>query len=400
MPSRTVNAGRYAVHPFPARMAPELAFESLRYLTVGSIVLDPMSGSGTVLRQANDLGLSAIGFDMDPLAVLMSRVWTTPVPDEAIGSTSQFVIQEARRVKDCDVRLEWMDDDSETTSFVKFWFGKKQIRQLRKISFVLQCLPATQSNSTRAELDVLRIALSRIIITKEQSASLARDTSHSRPHRVSEASEFCCFEGFERSVKAVRARLLSSPPSGGTRIGLGDARKIRLRSRSVDAVLTSPPYLNAIDYMRGHRMSLVWLGYRLSKLREIRSNAIGAERCADVASAHVERAMMMMGEIHELPARHRQMIDRYIVDIQGMMNEIARVLKPRRKAILIVGNSCLRGVFISNSNLVKHAGTKAGLTLAKSEERVLPERNRYLPTNVSGALSKRMRTETVITFAS
>ena len=400
MPNRTVNAGRYAVHPFPARMAPELAFESLRDLTVGSIVLDPMSGSGTVLRQANDLGLSAIGFDMDPLAILMSRVWTKPVSDEAIGSMSEFVIQEARRLKGREVRLDWMDDDSETISFVKFWFGKKQICQLRKLSFVLGCVLSKKFNKTRAEIDVLRVALSRIIITKEQCASLARDTSHSRPHRVAEASEFCCFAGFERSVKAVRARLLNSPPSGGSRIGLGDTRKIGLHSRSVDAVLTSPPYLNAIDYMRGHRLSLVWLGYRLSSLREIRSNAIGAERCTGVTSSDIERARMTMGEIHELPARHRQMIDRYAVDIQGMMNEIARVLRPSRKAILIVGNSCLRGVFISNSNLVKHAGAKAGLTLAKSEERFLPENSRYLPTNVSGALSRRMRTETIITFAS
>jgi len=147
-------------------------------------------------------------------------------------------------------------------------------------------------------------------------------------------------------------------------------------------------------------MSLVWLGCRLSYLREIRSNAIGAERCGGVTSADVERAKMTMGEIHELPARHRQMIDRYVVDIQGMMNEIARVLRPSRKAILIVGNSCLRGVFISNSNLVKHAGAKAGLTVAESEERFLPEGSRYLPTNVSGALSRRMRTENVITFVS
>jgi hypothetical protein len=30
--------------------------------------------------------------------------------------------------------------------------------------------------------------------------------------------------------------------------------------------------------MRGHRLSLVWLGYRLADLRRIRSDSIGAER--------------------------------------------------------------------------------------------------------------------------
>jgi len=43
-------------------------------------------------------------------------------------------------------------------------------------------------------------------------------------------------------------------------------------------VLTSPPYLNAIDYLRGHRLALVWLGHELGPLKEIRANSVGAER--------------------------------------------------------------------------------------------------------------------------
>ena len=66
-----------SIHPFPARMAPGLALDSLSALKPQSVVLDPMSGSGTVLRQALELGHEAIGFDVDPLAVLMATVWTT-----------------------------------------------------------------------------------------------------------------------------------------------------------------------------------------------------------------------------------------------------------------------------------------------------------------------------------
>jgi len=63
-------------------MAPGLALDSLTSLQAGSVVLDPMSGSGTVVRQASDLGLNGYGFDLDPLAVLMSNVWTTQVDDQ------------------------------------------------------------------------------------------------------------------------------------------------------------------------------------------------------------------------------------------------------------------------------------------------------------------------------
>lgn len=398
METSKVHTARHSVHPFPARMAPELAFESLERLDRGSVVLDPMSGSGTVLRQANEFGLSALGFDMDPLAVLMARVWTTPVRGEVVLDLAEFVLNEAKALRTEDVHLDWMDSDSETSQFVAFWFAEKQLSQMRKLSYILACLSGNKSSKHRAELDVLRIALSRIVITKEQCASLARDTSHSRPHRVSVTSEYCCFIGFDRSVKALCTRLLTRPPVGGSLIALGDVRKLRVESQSIGAVLTSPPYLNAIDYMRGHRMSLVWLGYRLATLREIRSDTLGAERGPDSERTDLQRARNAMGSVDELPPRYRKMIDRYINDVQMMMGEIARVLIPKKRATLVVGNSCLRGVYIDNSSLVRYAADEAGLKLLQSRERPLPDANRYLPTS-SGMLSKRMRVETILTFS-
>ena len=65
-----------SVHPFPARMAPEIALEAISALDPRSTVVDPMCGSGLVLREAVEQGHDAIGFDVDPLAVLMSKVWT------------------------------------------------------------------------------------------------------------------------------------------------------------------------------------------------------------------------------------------------------------------------------------------------------------------------------------
>ena len=60
-----------SIHPFPARMAPELAGRSLVTVPDGGLVLDPMCGSGTVARAAVEKGLRCVGTDVDPLAVLM-----------------------------------------------------------------------------------------------------------------------------------------------------------------------------------------------------------------------------------------------------------------------------------------------------------------------------------------
>jgi DNA modification methylase len=383
------------LHPFPARMAPELALNGLRQLAQGSLVLDPMSGSGTVLRQAGELGHHAIGVDMDPLAVLMSRVWTRPVSDVEIERLYTAVVADASATDPAHAQLPWMDEDEETLAFVKYWFAPDQLNDLRRIASVFH----EHSDYPNSEaLDVLRLALSRIIITKERGASLARDTSHSRPHKVAQTSDYSVFGGFERSVRALRKRLISAPPQGQAEVLLGDARAIDLPSNSVDAVLTSPPYLNAIDYMRGHRMALVWLGYSLSQLRSIRSNSIGAERGPEDTDHLDERVRAAMGEVDLLPTRQQRMIDRYVGDVNKMVAELARVLRPGGRATFVIGNSCLKGVFIYNDEAIATSAELLGMTLAERFVRELPNQSRYLPIESEGALGRRMRTETIMTF--
>ncbi|MBX7250268.1 MAG: hypothetical protein K1X35_14640 [Caulobacteraceae bacterium] len=385
------------IHPFPARMAPELALYALEAVPAGGVVVDPMMGSGTVIRQASDLGRSALGFDLDPLAVLISRAWTTPVADEKIAAAYELVGRSARAVRRDNLDLPWMD--AETEAFVSYWFDVPQSEALRRFAHALHALSQDATADGLAALDVVRVALSRIIITKEQCASLARDTSHSRPHRVATSSSYCVYRGLERSINVVRKRLKNSPPTGGAVVGLGDARALSLEDASADAVLTSPPYLNAIDYMRGHRLSLVWLGHSLSTLRTIRSSSIGAERAPELGAEVHRDVKAALGDLTDLPQRHAGMVNRYVTDVVSMAKEIRRVLKPGGRTTLVVGNSCLKGVFIRNSAAVSKALELEGLTQISEEIRPLPNQSRYLPTAEGSSLAKRMREETVLTWA-
>lgn len=386
------------IHPFPARMAPDLALAVLEDMPQGSIILDPMMGSGTVIRQALEYGHNAVGYDLDPLAVLMTRAWTTEVEDGAIATLLDDVLSRVAALGQTIPTLEWQQDD-ETQSFLEYWFYDTQRQDLARLAHVLAEIEAsTLTPPLAAALSVLKVAFSRIIVTKEQAASLARDTSHSRPHRVATVSEYRVAPNFERSVAQLRRRLEEHPPRGIARTGRGDARALQLDAESVDAVITSPPYLNAIDYMRGHRMSLVWLGHSIPSLRIVRSSSIGAERAADVHTrqAEVLAVTVSMRGLEALDRRLEGIIGRYALDLIGMTAEIARVLRPNGKATFVVGNSCIKGKFINNTQGVATASILAGMTVVATRERDLPNANRYLPVT-GDSLSKRMRTETVLT---
>jgi DNA modification methylase len=196
---------------------------------------------------------------------------------------------------------------------------------------------------------------------------------------------------------------MSHMPPGRVSVEIGDARYMRdIQNESVDMVLTSPPYPNAIDYMRGHRLALVWLGYSVAELRKTRATSVGSERGPKGATRRHEFRPILnaMGAVDRLPSGEVRMVERYAEDIYRLMAELARVLHRDGRAFLVVGDSCLRRVFIRNSEGFIAAGRMVGLRLTRHAERDLPTRDRYLPMpkQNSGSLGKRMRTENVLTF--
>ena len=154
--------GRNSVHPFPARMAPGLALDVVAACKDPLRILDPMSGSGTVLAVARLMGHKAVGIDIDPLAVLISRVWTTQVDAKAVQERANNVLEIARRTfVSLRTRDAYpMNSDDETRRFVRYWFDDYARRQLTSLAAVI---PEVQDAAIR---DALWCAFSRLIITK------------------------------------------------------------------------------------------------------------------------------------------------------------------------------------------------------------------------------------------
>ena len=381
------------IHPFPARMAPELARLPLQTVPEGGCVLDPMCGSGTVARAAVEKGLRCTGSDIDPLAVLMARVWTTPLDAKRIYTDAENLVYVARHLPESAVERT---TDAETERFISFWFAPPQEAALARLATILRQQDGPVKN-------VLAIALSRIIISKEMMASLARDTSHSRPHKVAHSNDFDVYAGFLRSVRQVAMRLKPDLIQGQADIRLTDARLLEgMNDESFDLVLTSPPYLNAIDYLRGHRLALVWLGYEMEPLREIRSASVGAERTMSEEEAPEDISRFVIErDGSTISSRHRGWVRRYASDMDAVLRQIARVVKQPGQIVLVLGNSFLRGAIIDNARLIETIAERIGFRIQDRHIREIPARRRYLPPPGDGqnALDARMRTETVLTFS-
>lgn len=395
--------GRSPIHPFPARMAPGIALEALGDSKTTLRVLDPMAGSGTVLAVARAKGHRAFGLDLDPLAVLLAGVWTRTVDARRARDKAAEVLDRARRAFMSLPSGEAYParSDAETCDFIRYWFDSYARRQLAALSSAIR---RVHDDATR---DVLWCAFSRLIITKSAGASLAMDLAHSRPHRQFSRAPV---KPFNRFISAVKTVVSNCPQPGSGAVGpiatvrRGDARNLDIEDASIDLVLTSPPYLNGIDYLRCSKFSLVWMGHNVGELRQIRSDAVGTE----ASSARALDAPWVTSLIRELglkPApcsRVQGLLATYVWDMGQALAESSRVLKSRGRAVYVVGESMSRGTFIRNSSIITRVARHHGLSLVSQHSRALPANRRYLPPPQrrlsTASMDTRLRREVVIVF--
>lgn len=395
--------GRDPVHPFPARMAPDIALDAIATASGQLRVFDPMMGSGTVLAVARSQGHRAFGTDLDPLAVLIARVWTTAIDREEVKEKAAEVLVRAREqfstLSVADAYPRGADDA--TRRFAAYWFDGYTRRQLSALAHAIHRV------RDAAVRDALWCSFSRLIITKQAGASLALDLAHSRPHKHFSSAPTKPFNQFLSAVDRVVANCISRHdrvrgPAACPREG--DAREVQLASGSVDLVVTSPPYLNAIDYLRCSKYSLVWMGHSVTDLSELRTHSIGSEAGlrGSYDAGDVRAIIDGLGLRRKLSARHQAVLARYVSDIHESVAEVSRVLIPGGSAIYVVGENTVRGAYVRNSAIVSAVADLSGLALREQRVRVLPNNRRYLPPpTMKGSpdgLHSRMRREVVLTF--
>jgi SAM-dependent methyltransferase len=382
-------------------MAPGIALEIIETAKTPLRILDPMAGSGTVLAVARAKGHRATGIDIDPLAVLIAGVWTTPIQMQDVKDCAARVLERARRrASVLPVRDAYPPNaDEETKKFITFWFDAYARVQLASLATEISRI------RDRAIRNALWCGYSRLIITKQSGASRAMDLAHSRPHKTFIYAPTKPFRKFLSAVERVVDNCLGANErlrGPQTIVQEGDARALPLKASVYDLVLTSPPYLNAIDYMRCSKFSLVWMGYNIPTLRGIRAASIGTE----VGMAEEDQSDDLSHVITELKldkdfvGRGRTLLTRYIADMRQSVSEVARVLKPGGTAVYVVGENTIRGTFVRNSHIVSAVGELVGLKTCERRVRKLPANRRYLPPpsnfRNSPQMNSRMRREVVL----
>ena len=392
----------HGFHPFSAKFPPQLPRLFIEELTVsGDTVLDPMMGSGTTMVEALLLHREAFGFDLDPLAVKLCRVKTRKINPKGLDEVGQEILSLVNKHISTPARLNRMLKsrfDRKSLEFLDYWFLKDTQQELLSLMMAIE---ATTEDYVR---EFFELIFSSTIIAKWGGVSLARDLAHSRPHRDLKKTPRNAFLEFSSKLRKVLRRFDNIPPRiNSVHLQRRDARNLPVPSNSIDLVVTSPPYANAIDYMRAHKFSLIWLGYSVDELSSLRGCNIGSERIGrHSAPALPRQAERLIEKLQERDKQKARIVRKYLCEMREALHEIARVLRNGRAAILVVGPSMMRGIQVETHNLIATLGETVGLEILGIKERKIDRDRRMLPIsfgrNGDSTIEQRMHREFVVGF--
>lgn len=240
--------------PYIGKLKPVIARQLLgEFTSTGDVVLDCFSGSGTIPLEALLLGRRVLAFDSNPYAVTLTRAkLESPASLEAANQTL------AKRLADAEARPRVVD--REVPEWVRKFFHPETLQAA--LRFADECI---------AMDDQFLLACLLSILHHQRPGFLSYPSSHLVPYlRDRKFPRIDYPELYAERLLAPRlaAKLRRTYKDSRIvdrakvlKVGQVGVADLRL-DREVDAIVTSPPYMNALDYVRDNRLRMWFLDRR------------------------------------------------------------------------------------------------------------------------------------------
>lgn len=369
-------------HRYPGKFIPHIPRWAVnKYLDQESgFVFDPFCGSGTTLVESMLLGHSAYGMDIDPIARLISKVKTTPIPRKKLDSCIKQIKAQINKANDGVFKPD--------IPTLTHWFNETAVKDLSVIRDVIESY-----KNDKKLYDFLIVCFLAIIRRVSNADNQTQKTyvSHTYNKVVEPAKPL-----FENILYDYADRLTGFADNlkgniEGHLLPYRDSRNfaenwISDSLPSIDLAVTSPPYVKTVDYVYNQMAEYFWIGdlfqmENQAKQNDYKKNYIGNQKIAKSIYKELQRTGIgsidkISESIYQKDKKHAFIVYKFFSDMIQHFEEMKKILSPRAHYIMVIGDSIVSDIPIPTHKLIQDCGHQNGYGISNVFGYEI--RNRYM----------------------
>ena len=383
--------GIHGIHSYPAMMAPPIARRLIGELTNhGDTVLDPFCGSGTVLAEAILLGRRAIGYDINPLALLIAKVKTTPISPEKLLRALESIERIASAIIP-----EYVDVP--TFPNIDYWFKSGVVVDLARLKHAIEHVKGEEVK--RFFNLVFARTVRHVSNTKSNEFKLYRLPEDKL--RLYEPEVFLSFKTIALECINIMEQLYlnTRETMPETEIRFHDSRTPLPIHGAVDLMLTSPPYGDSrttVAYGQFSRLALQWLDMWE---KDVDRESLGGKLTAHQTT--LPRLQEVLVKIRKADEKRAKEVESFYHDLRKCVENIATVVKLKGYAVFVIANRKVKGVVLPNDQSIVDMMVPLGFSHIGTLQREIPNKRmplRNSPSNIPGETDVTMLKEHIVLF--
>jgi DNA methylase len=362
---------------FPARLHSRVSSAIISHFSRrGDIVCDPFMGSGTNLVEAALANRNSVGFDVDPLAVFVTRgkLLATKRLASTFNSYADSLLRQFKKLArttdkyrklarrdigkaSYDAPVDLFDGD--LLEIIERWFRRYVVEDL---AIIRRLIDHTAPSASAKHLALLAFA------------SAIRNCSNADPVPVSGLEYTKRMRQLDASGRVIDpftivARRLgalaqqanafsSARQSTDHRVHQRDAAETWNLKAKPALIFFSPPYLNAVEYSRRHKLEMIWLSLISSRESLIRLShkyiggpTVGREPLEECRLG-IELVDDVRQSLLQIDYRRARSFVKYCKQLQSVFKQIDDNLSPSGYCVVVVGNNRVAGLEVPLSKVL------------------------------------------------
>jgi len=384
-------------HTYPAMFIPQVARRLLlTYTKKGDTICDIFCGSGTALVESLLVGRNSYGVDLNPLAIFLAKVKTTPIDPNKLSSEYLKLLDQIKDIKKRDVEIPKFKN-------IEFWFKGNVIIELAKIK------KAIQSVKNKDMRNFFMVAFSEIVRKSSNSKNGEFKLVRIKGEKLENFNPNV-LELFKRKVKANIAGMSDFyndvDKKSWTKIISGDSSKDNgIRRNSIDCIITSPPYGDSrttVAYGQFSRLSAQWIDLfeEPDKASGVDNDLLGGKATKELEHSLSSKYLLeTLDKISKKDEKRAREVLSFNIGLNECLKQAYKILKPKGYFCVVIGNRQVKQVRIPTDFIIAELAQEIGFTCEDIFVRNIPGKRmptKNSPTNITGELEETMTKESIV----